>query len=164
MRLKIPKMSVWEQIGGDMNPGTYGGIIARSDGDALELLQIQPVREYVGDREAAEVGFPYWSKEGYYDLDDLDPQRDDVQSALSFVGLDEDALEDLTPTQRALAIAEALLQYGVADEGPAGWADDVVPDKVKWWSGTVEGPSYFSDEDDDFRRDILGEDDEDEDD
>ena len=39
------------------------GTIARStrSGDAIELLQIQPVREYIGDKEAAEVGFPFWT-------------------------------------------------------------------------------------------------------
>ena len=83
---------------------------------------------------------------------------------MSSWGYDEDDLEDLTPTQRALTIAEMLLSYGRADEGQAGWAADVVPDKVKWWTGKVAGPEYFEDEEDDFRRDVLGEDeDEDED-
>jgi hypothetical protein len=147
-----------------MNPGAYGGIIARSDGDALELIHIQPVREYVGDGEAAAVGYPYWSREGYYDLDDLRLDSEHVRDALNSWGwVEEDLLEKLTPTQRALAIAEMLLSYGVADEGQSGWAEDVVPDKVKWWSGETAGPEYFADEEDEFRQDILGEEDKDED-
>jgi hypothetical protein len=164
MKITIPNKPNWEQIGGDMNPGTYGGLIASSDGRAIELRQIQPVREYVGDSEAEDVGFPFWSKDGYYTLDDLSLDNDDVQSALDYIGIDDDEfVEKFTPTQRAMAIAEALLQYGSgADEGPGGWAEDVVPDKVKWWGGTG-GPEYLADEEDDFRRDILGEDDEDDD-
>lgn len=164
MRIVIPDMPMWEQIGGDMNPGASGGIIARSDGDALELVEIQPVREYIGDTEAAEVGYPWWSREGYYYLDDLQFDNKDVQSAMRSWGWDESNLEELTPTQRAVAIAEMLLSYGFGDEGNAGWAEDVVPNQVKWWTGEVTGPEYFADEEDEFRRDVLGEDEEDEED
>jgi hypothetical protein len=129
--IEIPNMPMWEQIGGDMNLAQYGGTIARSDGDSLELLKIQPVREYVGAGEAAEVGFPFWTREGYYDLDDLNPEREDVKGALQFIGMTLDELGEepggrkaagergYTPQQRALIIAEALVDYGVADEGPA---------------------------------------------
>ena len=158
MEIVIPKMPMWEQIGGDMSPGAHGGLLARSDGDALELLQIQPVRAYIGDREAAEVGFPFWTREGWYDLEDLNPEREDVQHALQSRGLELDALAaDFTPTQRALAIAEALLDYGSGvDEGPAGWSEDVVPDEVKWMTGVIEGADYLSTEDQEFRDEILG--------
>lgn len=158
MKIEIPNMPKWEQIGGDMNPGTYGGTIARSDGDALELLKIQPVREYVGDKEAAEVGHPFWTREAYFDLDDLDPSREDVQGALQFIGMRVNTLEqDFTPAQRALVIAEALLDYGVADEGPAGWSKDILSEKVKWSGGEVAGPEYLADEDEEFRREVLKE-------
>lgn len=169
MKIAIPKMPMWEQIGGDMDPGAHGGLLARSDGDALELLQIQPVRAYVGDGEAAEVGFPFWTKEGWYDLDDLNPEREDVQNALEMIGMSLDELgEDpagrkaagergYTPEQRALVIAEALLGYGSGvDEGPSGWAEDVVPDEVKWWTGKIEGSEYLEDEDQEFRDEVLG--------
>ena len=62
LEIVIPTMD-WEQIGGDMSPGTYGGTIATGDGQTIELIKIQPVREYVGDKEAAEVGFPFWTRE-----------------------------------------------------------------------------------------------------
>ena len=56
-------------------------------------------------------------------------------------------------------LAEMLLSYGVSDEGPAGWAADVVPDDVQWWgSKRPEGASYLSDEDEEFREMIEDED------
>lgn len=164
MKIEIPNMPMWEQIGGDMNPGTYGGTLARSDRGAIELLKIQPVREYIGDREAAEVGFPFWTREAYFDLDDLDPSHKDVRSALDSIGMSLSTLEEeYTPTQRALVIAEALLDYGRADEGPAGWSKDILFEKVKWWGGKVAGPEYLADEDDEFRREVLEEEEEEED-
>ena len=162
MKIEIPNMPRWEQIGGDMDPGKYGGTIARSGSNAIELLQIQPVREYVGDREAAEVGHPFWTREAYYDLVDLNPSHKDVQSALDMIGMSLRTLEeDFTPTQRALVIAEALLNYGRSDEGPAGWSEDILSEKVKWLGGKVAGPEYLADEDDEFRRDVLEEEEED---
>ena len=119
MDIRIGKHG-WMQVGGDMNPGTYGGIIARADGRAIEIKEIQPVREHVGDKEAAEIGFPFWSREGYFDLNDLNPKKEDVQSALKTVGLTEDTLLEYKPETRAMAIAEALLMYGRGDEGPEG--------------------------------------------
>lgn len=153
MLLRIPKHG-WIQVGGDMSPGQYGATIARADGHAIEIRQIQPVREYVGDGEALEVGFPFWSREGYYDLDDLNPEREEVQSALDTCDLHTFLEEeDATPEQKAMAIAECLLMYGEgADEGPAGWAKDVVPGKVLWWGHkNPVGWRYLADEDRDFR-------------
>ena len=164
MEIEIPKMEMWEQIGGDVNPGAYGGLLARSDGDALELLEIQPVREYVGDDEAADVGFPFWTRESYFTVDDLDPSNKDVRNALNSVGLEDHDLEEMSPTQRALAIAEACAGYGLhVDEGQSGWSGDVVPERVKWWGNKIAGPEYLADDDEDFRRDVLGEEDEEED-
>jgi hypothetical protein len=156
IEIEIPTMG-WEQIGGDVDPGAHGGIIATGDGHAIELLKIQPVREYVGDKEAAEVGFPFWTRTAYFDMSDLDLKNNDVQSAMQSVGLNLDALEDMKPTQRALALAEALLQWGRGDEGEAGWSDDIgIPTHVKWWDGKVAGAEYLADEDDAFRDDVLG--------
>ena len=156
LKITIPTMG-WEQIGGDMDPGTYGGTIATADGNSIELIKIQPVREHVGDKEAADVGFPFWTREAYFDASDLDPSNKDVQSALDSIDMDLDTLEaDLTPTQRALVIAEALLDYGRADEGPAGWSGDIgIPDKVKWSSGKIAGSEYIADEDEAFVREVL---------
>ena len=164
LEIQIPHMETWMQIGGDIDPGTYGAIIARSDGDALELVEIQPVREYLGDGEARDTGFPFWSKEARYDLEDLNPKREEVQRALAYSGLELEALEEAAPPQRALAIAEVLLQYGdKVEEGPAGWSDDVVTEPVKWWTGAIAGSEYLADEDAEFRREILGEEDDEDD-
>src|SRR5208337_1024983 len=150
LKITIPTMG-WKQIGGDMDPATYGGTIATADGSSIELIKIQPVREYVGDKEAADVGFPFWTKEAYFDLADLDPNSEEVKSALETVGLEREALEEMEPTQRAIAIAEALLGYGRGDEGPAGWSADInIPEKVKWWGDKVAGAEYLADEDDAF--------------
>ena len=155
LEITIPTMG-WKQIGGDMDPATYGGTIATADGSSIELIKIQPVREYVGDGEAFDVGFPFWTKEAYFDANDLSLENDDVQSALNSAGLDDAALEDMDPTQRAIAIAEALLDYGRGDEGPSGWSHEIgIPDKVKWSSGKVAGSEYLADEDDEFRNEIL---------
>lgn len=156
MDLVIPTMG-WEQIGGDMSPGAYGGTLATADGSSIELLKIQPVREYVGDSEAKEVGFPFWTREASFTLDDLDPSKKDVRSALDSIGMTVETLETDydSPTTRALIIAEALLDYGCADEGPAGWSSDIVPGPVKWWNDKVAGAEYLADEDDEFRREIL---------
>lgn len=159
MEVTIPTMD-WEQVDGDIDPGAYGATIARADGNYIELLKIQPVREYVGDDEAREVGFPFWTREASYDASDLDPSNDDVKGALQYIGLDEGGLRDLTPTQRALTIATALLDYGHgAEEGPSGWSEDVIHQPVKWQSGEVAGAEYLADEDDAFRNEVLGYDD-----
>lgn len=136
-----------------MNPGTYGATIARADGRYIEIRQIQPVREYVGDSEALEVGFPFWTREAEFNLDDLDLEREDVQGALDYCDLHNYLEEeDVTPEQKAMAIAECLLMYGAGDEGPAGWAKDVVPGKVLWWGNkNPVGWRYLADEDREFR-------------
>ena len=153
MNIKIATHG-WVQVGGDMNPGTYGGTIATADGRAIEMIKIQPVREYIGDREAADVGHPFWTKEAYFDLDDLSLDNKDVKSARESSGLNDEILQSLKPESRAMAIAEALLDYGRGDEGEAGWAKDVIGNRmVKWWgSKRAQGWRYLADEDVEFRR------------
>jgi hypothetical protein len=156
LKIIIPTMN-WEQIGGDMDPGAHGGIIATGDGSSIELIEIQPVRTHVGDKEAAEVGFPFWTRQAYFDLDDLNPSHEDVKNALNSIGMNLETLQaDFTPTQRAVVIAEALLGWGRGDDGPAGWSGDIeIPDKVKWWDGKTAGAEYLADEDDIFIREVL---------
>ena len=157
LAVTIPTMD-WEQVDGDMDPGAHGGTIARGDGDLLELIQIQPVREYVGDL-ARDVGFPFWTREASYDAADLDPSKPEVQSAMRTLGIDEEMLREMEkPTSRALALASALLAHGYGvEEGPSGWSADIgIPDRVKWWDGKVAGAEYLADEDDAFRDDVLG--------
>jgi hypothetical protein len=145
----------WRQIAGDMNPAAHGGTIATGDGERLELLKIQPLRAYIGDHQALEVGHPFWTREACYDLADLRGEGlyspETIASALRYVGLED--LEEYAPEARALAIAAALLDYGYADEGPAGWARDILGDtRAKWWgSKRPRGWRYLADEDVEFR-------------
>ena len=156
MEIRIPEPHGWIQIGGDMDPSKYGGTIAKSDGTSIELIKIQPVREYVGDREAVDVGHPFWTREGYFDLDDLQLDARDVKSARSSSGLNDDILREASPERRALIIAEALLDYGRGDEGSGGWAKDVIPagERVRWWASKKQpqGWRFLEDEDVEFRR------------
>jgi hypothetical protein len=160
LEIKIPHMPMWKQIGGH---GDGGALLARSESDdAIELLEIQVVREYVGDKEAAEVGFPFWTREAYYYLADLDPKNEEVQSALKYTGFTEGDQkfwfeDEATPEERALVIAESLHSYGSkVEEGNAGWSEDVVPDEVEWENGKVGGSEHLEGEDESFRDDVLG--------
>jgi hypothetical protein len=159
--IEIPDMPQWEQIDGDMSPGAYGGTIARTDtsslGKQIELLKIQPVREHVGDKDAVEVGFPFWTREASYTIEDL-TSEENIKNVFSFIGMDHDQFEELTPTQRALTVASALMDYGTnVDEGPAGWSSDLPNFEVKWSSGeTANLRKYLEDEDDEFKNDVLG--------
>ncbi len=168
--LEIPMVEFdWEQIDGDVNLGAHGGIIARCDGQVIDLVEIQPVREYVGDGEAAEVGFPFWTKEATYDADDLSPTNKNVKAAIESSELD---LDDVEPRHLASAIAVACMRYGHgSEEGDGGWAGDKKPGeegranllgsrKVRWGYAGVERKTFAEecgDEDDEFRREVLGE-------
>jgi len=162
----------WEQIDGDTNLAGQGGIIGRSDGGQIDLVEIQPVREYVDDREAAEVGYPFWIKEASYDASDLDPSNKVVKAALESSDVD---LAEIEPEWRARAIALACMRYGHgSEEAGGGWAGDKESDevgesnllgsrKVRWGYAGVERKTFAEeagDEDDEFRREILGEEDE----
>jgi hypothetical protein len=142
----------WFQIGGDMSPATHGAIIARYDGDAIEVREIEPVISSVGEREGAEVGFPFWTREAWYVLGDLDPDNEDIEDALRSCDFDPDNYDN--PEDMRLGISEALLQYGYKVEpGPSGWAQDVTPDKVYWWANKrARGWRFLAEEDVEYRR------------
>lgn len=158
----------WRQISGDVNPGRYGAVVARFDGRAVDIFEIQPVRGHVSKKEAAEVGFPFWSRAAYYDADQLQVGADGVEEALRSCGLEDwkRAVIALNtdPQQCKLAIAECLLRYGHGvDEGPSGWGSHALPDEpVHWWAeDEPKGKDYFAEDDADFRREVLGENDND---
>lgn len=136
----------WRQVGGDMHPGYHGATLARLDGEAIEFLEIQPVRDYVGDTEAIDVGCPFWSVSSYHDPIDLDPSKPDVAFAMR----SSDVKADASP----LEIALACHVHGIRrDEESAGWARDVFPEKAYYWSKKrpVSG-AFFADADAEFRR------------
>jgi hypothetical protein len=158
----------WEQIDGDVNLPSYGGIIARCDGSTIDLVEIQPVREYVGDSEAAEVGFPFWTKTASYDAEALSPRDEQVELALASSDIDLNEVDD---DQLARVIAVALMRYGHSEEGDGGWAGDKEPGeegranllgsrKVRWAYAGSKRTTFAeeaADEDDEFRREVLGE-------
>lgn len=171
-KFEIPMVDFdWEQIDGDSNLPQYGGIIARCEGGQIDLVEIQPVREYVGDGEAAEVGYPFWTKEASFDADSLDPGNHEVQKALQSMDID---LEEIDDEQLARVIAVALMRYGHAEEGDGGWAGDKQPGeegranllgsrKVRWSYAGSKRTTFAeeaSGDDDDFRREVFGEEDE----
>ena len=133
---------VWYQIDGDLDAAKYGATIARFDGSGVELREIQSVREHVGDREAAEVGYPFWSNEAYFDEDELSgSSRAEKLERL------EEKIEDLA--------VEGKIPW---EPGPSGWAADVLPvpgaqaSRIHWWTPQGHG---FREEEAEFRREIL---------
>jgi hypothetical protein len=129
----------WRQVSGDMDPGAHGCVLARTtdNGLTIDLLEVQPVREYVGDGEASEVGFPFWSREATYWVEDLktDPRFEPDRENL-------------------IELACAAMLCGVdVEESTAGWARDVFPAKAYYWCNRrpVSG-AFFSSEDAEFRR------------
>ena len=139
----------WMQVSGDVNPGTYGATIAQSDGITIDLVEIMPVLEHLSEREAAEIGFPFWPRTTTFWLSDLDPATVEAKRALESCGWEYDG-EHPDPMQVALA----LFEYGHAEEGPAGWAADVLPSgRVLWWSEKYRrGARFFQDDEAEFRR------------
>lgn len=132
------RVNVWYQIDGDVNPAQYGATIAREDSyGRIEVIQIQPTTEYVGnDAYSDGIGFPFWSREASYDLDNLrHTLTDDGKGVLSSIGACADDF-DLSKRGDRLALASAMLSYGVAVyEGPAGWSSDVLcRRRVSWWT------------------------------
>jgi hypothetical protein len=103
----------------DSSPLDHGGTYYRRDGDAWEVYEIQPVIAYVGAFEASEVGYPWWTRESYLDLDDIAKARlGELDSELACCGSDKDA-----PT---LELVYALHASGYrADEGTGGWRQDM---------------------------------------
>src|SRR4030042_235674 len=155
MRLKLKlKKHNWVQISGDMDPAQHGGMIARCDGCTIEITEIQPEREYVGDQEAIEVGFPFWTKEAFSRGADLSLDSEEVPAALQCCGLPQERLEEMKPAQRSLAIAECLVSYGHVAAGPCGYSKDILGKRrVRWWGcKKAQGWRYLAGEDRHFKQ------------
>jgi hypothetical protein len=145
----------------DVSPLTYGGTFYRGDlATGYDVFEVQPVAEYVGETEAAEVGYPFWSRESYHDREDIAQALADG-AALRSMGMDRligANVEDLDLSD-VLAVVYAMHSYGLAsDDGPSGWSADLPLEDL----GIPEADGVAAD--DDFRRDVLGEDDDTDDD
>jgi len=132
-----------------MDPGRYGCVLARTvdNGLTVDLLEVQPVQDYVGLREALEVGFPFWSREATYWTSDLmtDPRFESAYKS-----------SEVRPESCVVERACAALSYGVdVEESTFGWARDVFPAKAYYWCRPNKRPvsgAYFAGEDAEFRR------------
>jgi hypothetical protein len=113
---------------GDCNRAAYGGKLARFDGHGVEVIEIQSVREYVGDAEAREIGVPFWTVESYHDTADLgDPDSADNKSARGYCGIEKDDLPE-SRIGRMIVLAFARHDYGIQkEESGGGW-----PGEFSW--------------------------------
>jgi hypothetical protein len=107
---------------GDTDGARYGGKLARFDGHAVEVIEIRPVREHVGDAEARDVGFPFWTVESYHDTADLgDPDGVDNKSARGYCGIETRDLPE-SRIGRMIVLAFARHAYGIGrGESGGGW-------------------------------------------
>lgn len=144
----------------DVDPLTYGGTFYRGSlSDGYDVFEIQPVVAFVGEDEAADVGYPFWSRESYHDRADITRALADG-AALRSMGLDALVGADLAALDPSdvLAVVHAMHCYGLAsDEGPSGWSEDLPLTDL----GISDEDGYAADAE--FRRDVLGDDDTDDD-
>lgn len=138
----------------DLDPLTYGGTYYRGNlTDGYDVFEVQPVAAYVGGAEAAEVGFPFWSRESFHDRADIVATLSD-RHVLGYIGADRllgRDVDTLIETE-ILEVVYALHSYGCnADNGPAGWSGDLPLSGL----GITEEDGAAAD--DAFRADVLGE-------
>ena len=162
----------WGSTTGDV-PGDQDLFLVRSSEDNVEVLRIQAVRHWIGDEEAAERGFPYWTQDYWYEVSDLE-LHDELQDMIERADVsptDANEYAGWGPLERALLLAEIYSMAGGVrpDEGESGFSDDVLPEedelsdefKKEYKIGTDEDHWVAADEE--FRVDVLGEEEEDED-
>ena len=152
MMPKRYRRNVWYQIGGDMNPMDYSGTFARIDGDRIDVLHIDSTIDSVGEGEALDVGYPYWTKEACSDDADLRAFLAD-KYVRSSMDLPEEWTADM-PFTRALrfGIASEAMSCGWhTDEGRAGFGVDVAPRRATYWYGR-KGMKAWRAADSEFRR------------
>jgi len=101
---KLPRARVWHDIGSDVNWSDHGGLWARRiDATRYHVIRFENCADW-GDGAS-----------GYHcDLQEvtLDAPADQLQGALSYVGLDPSELATFHAHHRALAIVQALSSYG----------------------------------------------------
>ncbi len=145
----------------DVSPLDHGGTYYRGTIETgFDVFEIQPVVAFVGEDEATEVGYPFWSRESFHDRADIVKALADG-AALRSCGLEDligADVADLDPSD-VLAVVHAMHSYGLAsDDGPSGWSTDLPLEDL----GISDEDGRAAD--DDFRRDVLGEDDDTDDD
>lgn len=156
----------WRQIDGDISPEVYGGWVGAVRDEQVYLTQITPVRDAVGDAEAADVGLPFWADDYTFLADDLALSNPRVLQAIERDGhLAHSEFAAWEPLGRALFMANA---GGPQDNTRPGWADEVLPApaaKIAWHyaKGKLDAfaGDYWEQEEQEFRREVLGDHDDD---
>ena len=126
---------IWYQVDGDMDVATYGGTLAKWNGDSgIEYLRIESVVDTVGEREAVEVGKPYWISEGWVDWSG----NVSIEEAVLFVREEEELCFEPAGT-----ITGKQLVYLLGGDTSA----------VQWWRDQGDG---FIEEDEGFQEIMKG--------
>lgn len=152
-------MRPFYQCAGDMNPAGYGGTFYRVTdcGTAIELIEIQPVIEYIGEREARELDGAFWVKTTYVDGDDFNRLIGDP-GFRSYCGLNSVNVPlDSAPGVASICAADS--GYGLLgwdQEGNMSGADVA----RLWWLRGMDGKTLrpdLIDADREFRANKRGE-------
>jgi hypothetical protein len=145
-----PIGNLYKQVSGDVNPAQYGATLLRWEGDEIEIVQIQPVRNYLSDSEAVEIGFPFWKREARYSKQDLNGVE--ALNAVNSACLDLSEIDSMTARYEAVAVA--CMEHGwKVEEEAGGFARDVFPPKARYWCNKrpLSGAA-FADEDSEYRK------------
>lgn len=145
-------------------------LLVRIQGDSVEVAEIQSVREAIGDDEAAEVGFPFWTRLAEYEADHL-ALGDETQQLIESADIGPYGIEDFaaaTPMERAVLLFEIRDMAGGPVrpyEGQSGFSEDVLEAHdidIDELGGGNLAQEYWDDADETFRVEVLGEEEEEE--
>jgi hypothetical protein len=121
-------MARWEQIGGDVNPKEYGAILARVDGNSIEVVEIVPNDEGKG----------WYVVTADYDASDLEWDGSAKGSRIaSSIGASKSEWEKMS----LMARAEAAMGYHGgnwsqgAPQHEMQWSSALpaASNSIKWW-------------------------------
>jgi len=122
-------MARWEQNGGDVNPKEYGAVLARVEGNSVEIVEIDPDEEREGW---------YYVITGDFDEDDLDWDKGKYAPSIAKThGASREDWEEWSLAERG----EAALRYHGSNwsqgspEHVKGWANALptASNSIKWW-------------------------------
>jgi hypothetical protein len=122
-------MARWEQIGGDVNPKEYGAVLARIEGDSIEVIRIDPVED--------EPKKGWWVTDANFDASDLEWDGSANGKAIaSSIGASKTEWKKMSLAQRG----EAGMGYhgGMWSGGThmvSKWSDALpaASNSIKWW-------------------------------
>lgn len=130
----------WVQVSGDMTPEDHGGTIARlSEFGNVDVREIQPVRSYVGEGEALDVGYPFWSRATEIEVRYLTLANPVTRDLVRRAGwIDEGVFHGADLLNRASILYDIEEETPwPSEEGPAGWSPTVLPTRpelIRWWA------------------------------